>query len=214
MIKILVIEDEVEIRSNLLELLTLEGYNVVGADNGMTGLLGAFEHLPDLIICDVMMPELDGYDVLRALRQEPKTIATPFIFLTALANKGDVRQGMVLGADDYLTKPFTRSDVLTAIKSRLQKQAASQAQLLKLQQEIQLFREGLSGNQVELLTNIRQHMKEAATKLEIVVNILKALPPSEQRERSIALVQNVCASDIKILSQIPNFEYLLETTSM
>ena len=214
MIKILVIEDEVEIRSNLLELLTAEGYNVVGADNGMTGLLGAFEHLPDLIICDVMMPELDGYDVLRALRQEPKTIATPFIFLTALANKGDVRQGMVLGADDYLTKPFTRADVLTAIKSRLQKQAASHAQLLELQQEIQLFREGLNGNQVELLTNIRQHMKEAATKLDIVVKILKALPPGEQRERSIALVQNVCASDIKLLSQIPNFEYLLETTPM
>ena len=142
MVKILVIEDEVEIRSNLLELLSIEGYDVVTTDNGVTGLLGAIEHSPDLIICDVMMPEIDGYHVLQALRQEPETLAIPFIFLTALANKGDIRRGMVLGADDYLTKPFTRSDVLTAVETRLQKQAISQAQIhdgqvAALQQEIQ-----------------------------------------------------------------------------
>ncbi|NEQ55326.1 MAG: response regulator, partial [Leptolyngbya sp. SIO3F4] len=152
MVKILVIEDEVEIRSNLVELLELEGHDVVGADNGVTGLLGAIEHTPDLIICDVMMPELDGHDVLQALRQDPKTLTIPFIFLTALADKGDIRRGMVLGADDYLTKPFTRSDVLTAVETRLQKQADSQsqvnhAQITALQQEIQQFRAGLDSGQ-------------------------------------------------------------------
>ncbi|MBT9317392.1 response regulator transcription factor [Leptothoe spongobia] len=218
MVKILVIEDEVEIRSNLIELLELEDYDVVGADNGVTGLIGAVEHTPDLIICDVMMPELDGYDVLQALRQDPKTLAIPFIFLTALADKGDIRRGMVLGADDYLTKPFARSDVLTAVETRLQKQAASKsranhAQITALQQEIQKFRAGLDNNQADLFTDMRQHLKDAVVKLDIVTNILKTLPPGEQRERSIALVQNVCATEIKMLAKIPNFEYLLETTS-
>ncbi|MGD1949831.1 MAG: response regulator transcription factor [Leptolyngbyaceae cyanobacterium] len=214
MIKILVIEDEVEIRANLLELLDLEGYSVTGADNGMTGLLGAMEQTPDLIICDVMMPKLDGYDVLRALRQEPKTAAVPFIFLTALANKGDIRRGMVLGADDYLTKPFTRSDVLTAVETRLQRQAVCQSKLVQLHDEIQQFRTGLSDTQAALVTEMRQHLKDAAVKLDIVTNILKTLPPGEQRERSIALVQNVCASEIKMLTKVPNFEHLLETTSI
>ncbi|MEO0351012.1 MAG: response regulator [Cyanobacteria bacterium P01_A01_bin.15] len=217
MVKILVIEDEVEIRSNLLELLSLEGHDVVGADNGVTGLLGAIEHAPDLIICDVMMPELDGYDVLQALRQDPKTLAIPFIFLTALANKSDIRRGMVLGADDYLTKPFTRSDVLTAVETRLQKQAISQSQtyhdqVTALQQEIQQFRAGLNSEQTNLLGDVRHHLKDAVVKLDIVTNILKTLPPGEQRERSIALVQNVCATEIKMLTKIPNFEYLLEAT--
>ena len=215
MVKILVIEDEVEIRSNLLELLSIEDYDVVAADNGVTGLLGAIEHSPDLIICDVMMPELDGYHVLQALRQEPETLTVPFIFLTALANKGDIRRGMVLGADDYLTKPFTRSDVLTAVETRLQKQA-SQAQIhdgqvAVLRQEMQRVRAGLNSNQAELLTDMRHHLKDAVAKLDIVTNILKTLPPGEQRERSIALVQNVCAAEIKMLTKIPNFECLLET---
>ena len=167
---ILVIEDELEIRSNLLELLELEGYSVISADNGMTGLLGAIEHTPDLIICDVMMPELDGHDVLRALRQEPKTVGIPFIFLTALANKEDIRKGMVLGADDYLTKPFTRSEVLTAVESRLQKQAVSQSQISVLQQEIQQFHVGLNNDQTALLTDMRQHLKgSAAAFLEKIV---------------------------------------------
>ncbi|ESA38773.1 response regulator receiver protein [Leptolyngbya sp. Heron Island J] len=212
MVKLLIIEDEVEIRANLLELLKLEGYSVVGADNGMTGLIGAMEHTPDLIICDVMMPKLDGYDVLRALRQEPKTMGIPFIFLTALTNKSDIRRGMVLGADDYLTKPFTRSEVLSAVESRLQKQAISQAQISELQKESQLLHAGLNNDQTALLKDMRQQLNDAVVKLDIVINTLKTLPPSEQRERSIALVQNVCAAEIKMLGRVPNLEYLLETT--
>ena len=220
MVKILVIEDEVEIRSNLVELLELEGYNVVSADNGVTGLLGAIEHTPDLVICDVMMPELDGHDVLQALRQDPKTLAIPFIFLTALADKGDIRRGMVLGADDYLTKPFTRSDVLTAIETRLQKQAVMQTQtnnevqVTALKREIEQFRAGLDSEQADLFMDMRQHLNDAVVKLDIVTNIIKTLPPGEQRERSIALVQNVCANEIKMLAKIPNFDYLLDATTV
>lgn len=120
--KILVIEDEITIRNNLLELLDAEHYWVLGAENGQQGLDLAREYLPDLVVCDVMMPELDGYQVLETLRQEATTAAIPFIFLTAKAEKSDLRQGMEWGADDYLTKPFTREELLKAIASRLSKQ--------------------------------------------------------------------------------------------
>ncbi len=133
--KILVIEDERSIRLNLLKLLSVEGFQTIGADNGSSGLQLAKAEQPDLIICDIMMPELDGYEVLRALQQNPVTATIPFIFLTAKADPSDWRQGMKLGADDYLTKPFTRAELLEAITTRLQKQVVlTQRHTLELSQ--------------------------------------------------------------------------------
>ena len=122
MTKILIIEDDTNIRENLLELLEIENFHVVEAENGSIGLELANKEIPDLIICDVMMPELDGYGVLSGLRQNLTTATIPFVFLTAKSNKNDFRQGMTLGADDYLTKPFTRDELLDTIKCRLEKQ--------------------------------------------------------------------------------------------
>ncbi|HBB34303.1 MAG TPA: hypothetical protein DC064_21550 [Cyanobacteria bacterium UBA9273] len=122
MTKILVIEDERAIRSNLLKLLSAEGFETIGADSGYSGVQLAQQELPDLIICDILMPGLDGYGVLKALHQDSATATIPFIFLTAKADRSDLRQGMSLGADDYLTKPFSRAEVLEAIAVRLQKQ--------------------------------------------------------------------------------------------
>jgi diguanylate cyclase (GGDEF)-like protein len=121
--KILVIEDEDFVRENILELLDVEGFEAIGAENGQVGLNLAKGIIPDLILCDVMMPGLDGYGVLRAIRQDALMASIPFIFLTAKAAKADFRQGMELGADDYITKPFTRAELLGAIASRLKKQA-------------------------------------------------------------------------------------------
>ncbi|MBK1988897.1 EAL domain-containing response regulator [Sphaerospermopsis aphanizomenoides BCCUSP55] len=122
--KILVIEDEESVRENLVDLLTAEEFETVSAHNGKIGLNLAISQLPDLILCDMMMPEMDGYGVLTALRKEPLTATIPFIFLTAKSAKSDFRQGMDLGADDYLTKPFTRSELLSAIKNKLEKYAS------------------------------------------------------------------------------------------
>ena len=122
--KILVIEDEQVIRENILKLLKAEGYDVTGAENGAQGLNAALSNLPDVILCDVMMPQLDGYGVLVALRSHPVTATVPFVFLTGKADRSQVRQGMELGADDYLTKPFTKAELVGAISSRLKKQAA------------------------------------------------------------------------------------------
>lgn len=118
---ILVIEDEEPVRINITELLELEGFNVLEADNGRTGLRLAQTHIPDLIISDANMPELDGYELLSALRKNQKTSAIPFIFLTARTKKIDMREGMRLGADDYLTKPFTLNELMHAINSRLER---------------------------------------------------------------------------------------------
>lgn len=123
MTKILVIEDEELVRANILEMLEAEEFETVGAANGQVGVQLAKQELPDLILCDVMMPELDGYSVLSALRELPETASIPFIFLTAKASKSDLRAGMELGADDYLTKPFSRNELLGAIATRLEKQS-------------------------------------------------------------------------------------------
>ncbi|MEG3850116.1 EAL domain-containing response regulator [Microcoleus sp. herbarium19] len=122
--KILVIEDEQVIRENILKLLKAEGFDVTGASNGAQGLSAAVSNLPDVIICDVMMPELDGYGVLAALRSHPVTATVPFVFLTGKAERSEMRQGMELGADDYLTKPFSKAELVGAISSRLKKQEA------------------------------------------------------------------------------------------
>jgi DNA-binding NarL/FixJ family response regulator len=124
--KILVIEDEPEMRRNITTILRLEKYQPLVAENGRAGVERAKREKPDLILCDVMMPELDGYGVLQALREDPETAGIPFIFLTAKGEKTDIRSGMNLGADDYLTKPVAKADLLAALQTRLER-AAQQA---------------------------------------------------------------------------------------
>ncbi|MBE9176450.1 EAL domain-containing protein [Synechocystis salina LEGE 06155] len=122
---ILIVEDESIIRELIGETLSLENYGILEAENGVAalGLVNSLEVMPDLIICDVMMPEMDGHGLITALQQNPKTAAIPFIFLTALGTMQDFRKGMNSGADDYLIKPFKQEDLLNAVNSRLQKQA-------------------------------------------------------------------------------------------
>jgi CRP-like cAMP-binding protein/ActR/RegA family two-component response regulator len=119
--KILIIEDNPDVRENTAEILELSNYEVITAENGKEGVKLASETLPDLIVCDVMMPELDGFGVLLILSQNPITSQIPFIFLTAKTEKSDFRKGMSLGADDYITKPFDDVELLTAIEVRLKK---------------------------------------------------------------------------------------------
>jgi len=121
MTKILLIEDNHEVRENTSEILELANYEVDTAENGKIGIEKAHSFAPDIIICDIMMPELDGYGVLHILGKSPDTSGTPFIFLTAKAEKADVRKGMNLGADDYLTKPYDETELLDAIETRLHK---------------------------------------------------------------------------------------------
>ncbi len=121
MTRILVIDDEAPLREEILDILSFEGFEAVGATNGREGLDLAKSLQPDLIICDVMMPEMDGYAVLKALQVDDGSHPIPFIFSTAKSDNRDVRFGMALGADDYLTKPFTHEELLSAIHVRLER---------------------------------------------------------------------------------------------
>jgi DNA-binding NarL/FixJ family response regulator len=124
---ILIIEDEPQARENIATILQMEGYHPLSAPDGRQGMELALRERPDLILCDVMMPELDGRGVLTALRAQAATAATPFIFLTARGERNDLRTGMNLGADDYLVKPVTATELLGAIEARLKREAARPA---------------------------------------------------------------------------------------
>lgn len=121
MAHILLIEDNTEIRENIAEILELAGYSVATAENGKAGIENALVQKPDVIICDVMMPVLDGYGVLHLVQKNKELAGTPFIFLTAKAERSDFRKGMEMGADDYITKPFSDIEILNAVESRIKK---------------------------------------------------------------------------------------------
>lgn len=155
--KILLIEDNLEVRENTAEILELSGYNVVTAENGKVGVRLAKQEIPDLIICDIMMPELDGYGVLRILNQNPETAPIPFIFLTAKAEKSDFRKGMNLGADDYLTKPFEDVELMEVIEMRLKKSEQLNKTFENNEQGLRTFINEARGLQeLEALSNDRE----------------------------------------------------------
>jgi len=138
--KILIAEDDQTLRSNIRRLLTIEGYEVLVAEDGSEALLLAREHLPDLVLSDVSMPQMDGLQLLAALRADPLTATLPFVFLTARADRSDMREGMNLGADDYLTKPFQRDELLTMVRAQLARATTRIESTRTLQQEAQRLR--------------------------------------------------------------------------
>jgi two-component system, OmpR family, alkaline phosphatase synthesis response regulator PhoP len=205
--KILVIEDEVAVRANIAELLDEEDYEVITAENGFVGILWAQEHLPDLIICDMMMPALDGRDVLKALREDCFTESIPFIFLTARADKSDIRVGMNLGADDYLTKPFSRQELLDTVEARLQKHQSSERRyyqaherVASLQQQVQELQQG----QEEKVRDLEQRLQGAAPKLSRAIKLLANIPPGIYRDSCLELLQDTFDEEIIAIKELPD----------
>ena len=121
--RLLIIEDNEEVRENLAEILEIYGYITVTAKNGLEGVKACIQDPPDMVLCDIMMPELDGYGVLNLLSENERTAGIPFIFITAKTETEDIRRGMNLGADDYITKPFYKDELLQVIRTRLKKAA-------------------------------------------------------------------------------------------
>jgi len=143
---ILLIEDNKELRQNTAEILELAGYKVLSAENGKIGVELAFSHAPDLIVCDIMMPELDGYGVLYMLSKNSSTSSIPFIFLTARSEKNDLRKGMEMGADDYLTKPFDDLELLKVVEIRLKKTETLKTHLSSTAESVNSFIESVASS--------------------------------------------------------------------
>ena len=167
MSKVLIIEDNNDIRENIVEILNLAQYTVYQANNGKVGVESAVANLPDIILCDIMMPELDGYGVLYMLNKNPKTSNIPFIFITAKSERPDLRKAMEMGADDYLTKPFDDMELLHAIESRLNKKNSQKdfySQSLGHLESLVGDKEGLT----ELRKMIEEHVHRPFKKNQII----------------------------------------------
>ena len=193
---ILVIEDEPNVRESLIDLLEVEGFKAISAESGRIGLTIAHDIHPDLVLCDVRMPDIDGYKVLQNLREHSDTGATPFIFLSAYTAKLDMRRGMELGADDYLFKPFTADELLGAISARLNKQAAL-IQQFSTPAIIPILPS--TGSEDGLLNYFYQELRNPLSNLNLVLHWLRHCTPEEvdhlvqpqEYSREISVLQQV-----------------------
>jgi two-component system, OmpR family, response regulator len=176
-VKILVVEDEQVLRENLRELLEMESYEVKTAANGVEGLRALHSYLPDLILCDIKMVEMDGYEFIRSLRNSPAFTNIPFIYLSAKVEKDDIRQGMNLGADDYLLKPFKRAELLKAIEVRLRRKEEFESAVTNKQSE-EKQRSEEERNQFSLLIQTLTR-----TERKIVMSIAEGLTTNDIAEK-------------------------------
>lgn len=217
---ILVIEDEQTVRESILDLLEAEGFHGIGGENGNIGVQLAQQHHPDLILCDVMMPELDGFSVLSQLRKSPETAGIPFIFLTASGTKADQRQGMELGADDYLTKPCTATDLLGAVSGRLAKYEALAQQLAKKAGSVKVEKPEISADSIQsevlpisgtrdgLLNHFYQELRNPLSNINMTLHLLKV--ERIGHESTIATVQREYSRELAILQEVYKLqEYLM-----
>jgi DNA-binding NarL/FixJ family response regulator len=206
MIRILLIEDHAPLRKNLHDILTLEGYQVVEAATGPEGLRAAREHLPDLVLCDIMLPGCDGLEILAALRSGSTTSAMPFIFLTAKGEPADIRTGMNLGADDYLPKPVARADLLAAIRTRIARASRLRSRRPDFSSAVPLEKLGVSPREAEVLLWMAQGKANAdiaailscapATVKKHVLHIFEKLGVETRAAAMLVAIEVLMANDL------------------
>lgn len=200
---VLVIEDDLPVQQNIQDLLELEGYQVLTANNGSHGLHLALSHQPDLVLCDIMMPQVDGYQVLRHLQQDPHVRHIPFIFLTAKTDLNELRCGMNLGADDYITKPFTRQALLGAIQVRLRRSEAIQ----QMQSEITLLRQ-LNLFKVLLLGGVSHHLRRPLANIKMAIEMLTQPLGSEKQQQYLTILRQECVRGTHLVDDLLEWQRL------
>ncbi|MBI5928305.1 MAG: hybrid sensor histidine kinase/response regulator [Chloroflexi bacterium] len=216
MTKILVIDDETMLRDEIVEWLTLEGYETLSAENGMEGLNLAFRYLPDLIACDITMPQLNGYEVLQEIRANQTTTHIPFIFLTARAGYEDIRQGMTSGADDYITKPFTRLELLQTIQARLDKQAT---QLVSYQRQVDQLQHALIQADEQRLLKAKMvaifshDFRNPITTILWSNNILRHYEDRLDKERRLANINRIEAAAQQLMQMLDDLLFISQMES-
>ena len=219
---ILVVEDETQILLNIQEILELAEFSVITGADGKVGLQLAKTKNPDLIICDIMMPGLNGYEVLQELRQEPKTADIPLIFLTAKIERNDFRQGMVLGADDYISKPFEPFEILQAVNARLERYSISNQAYLKESQNTKILQQEIKKNRTELqnsqqLAQIRgnlwekfsQDLRNPLSSINMAIYMLKQAKNDKDREKYLSILKEAYTQELYILNEVDSLQELL-----
>jgi len=201
MTTVLLIDDDNDLRENTVDMLTLEGFDVVEATDGFEGLLKARDMFPDLILCDITMPELNGFEVLDELRQDSATAMIPFVFISSKADPEDIRTGITLGADDYVTKPFKRSDLINAVNARLERNADYQFQRLReFSQRIIAVQEA---ERSTLSSILKGKLIDSLSDVKLTLDLLNRLPPDAQvtTVQTATSLVNYALDEIEKLSQ-------------
>lgn len=214
--KILVIEDERTTRSSIINFLESEGFQTLVAENGRQGIDLAQQHLPDLIICDILMPELDGYDVLTTLQQEPQTASIPFIFLTVTATEAGLRQSLDMGADDYLSKPITSEKLRQAIALQLSQpdpakpdsdrpampsQTAADLTPTQPDRQSEEFQQFLQGKEL-LFHQLSQSVRQQMLKMVRAIHSLKQKPSSRETEHHLNELQEISTRLLTLVNEV------------
>jgi signal transduction histidine kinase len=210
-VQILVIEDDDDARSNIVEILRSDGFKVLEAINGESGVKSALVHLPDMILCDIVMPTWDGYEVLKQIRDELTTAQIPFIFLTGKESRSEQRRGMCLGADDYLAKPFRRHELLEMIHGQITKQArydrpresfgppGSSDQEQALQAQIQVLQ--LRQQEIQAwVGGITHDLRAPLTTIKVALELLEHRP--DKSERYLAIARQACAQSDALIEEV------------
>ncbi|MGL5034114.1 MAG: response regulator transcription factor, partial [Microcystaceae cyanobacterium] len=207
---------------NLIEILEIAQYDVLSAPDGVVGLQLAKTHLPDLILCDVMMPNMDGFEMLAALREDPNTSVIPLIFLTAKSEYSDRREGMELGADDYLTKPFEIDELFVAIHSRLARQGNYLNQIKEVtttskksqkiakenEENYQKYKEFLAIKD-KFSAKVSSNLGRSINNINLAISILKRNNPSPHQEKFLDVLQDECNKQIQLLDEMVAMQHLL-----
>lgn len=214
MAQILLIEDDPMIRDSIEDMLDLEGFQLTTAVNGLAGLDAVHRHPPDLVICDVNMPEVDGFGVLSALRSDPSTSNLPFIFLTARVGRNDMRQGMDLGADDYLMKPFTANELVHAIRSRLERMDLTQASYREEKRRSQELQNQVKSksDQVELkarlLDKLLQDLRMPLANINMALSMLERSTTEAERQRYLCVLRQEYTREVALVNEVSNLQEL------
>jgi DNA-binding response OmpR family regulator len=215
--KVLVIEDEHELRESIAEILTYEEFEPYTASNGLQGIKIAKEKLPDVVLCDILMPEMNGFDVLKELNKKNGISNMPFIFITALSGRNNYRQGMELGADDYLTKPFTRKELLQAISSRLKKHEEQQ---IFYRRKIEAFKKNVDEELKEIevrleeknrsLTEVTTQKEQLGKKLdEVKTELMKETLSAIETGNTLSIIQQQMKAELRNPSLPPHLKKVL-----
>jgi two-component system, OmpR family, alkaline phosphatase synthesis response regulator PhoP len=213
--KILVIEDEQPVRINILDLLEAEGFETMGADNGEMGMALIREHEFDLIICDIMMPKLDGIAVLKALKEQQCDRVVPFIFLTAKSSRTDLREGMQSGAWDYITKPFKHYELLDAIRAQFEKvenslhvSATQTAEVESLRHSVKQL-EQLHEAKDQLLNKLIEELRNPLSTMNMSIVMLRHAKDQRERDRYLKIFKDEYSRELALINQFMDLKNLL-----